>query len=72
MEQTFHVMSDSVNATYDGILGHDFLIKNEALIDYKNHQIIINDFPIKVRVEAQKIKVPPRQESITRVHIDIS
>lgn len=66
------VVSHEVELPHDGILGNDFLVNHNAIIDMKGHSIRIGDkiLPFDSPIPLQKtIKIPARSEYIARVGI---
>lgn len=72
----FHVVNDEFNIQTDGIIGKDFLIANNCVIDYNHMTFSVSDAPnaciLKLQHSSSKqtLIIPPRCEVIRKFSID--
>lgn len=59
--QKFHVVEDTIPLKYDAILGRDFLIDNDAIIDYELKKFKVYGESIDL-ISNEFIKIPGRSE----------
>lgn len=72
----FHVVTDKFNIQTDGIIGKDFLVAHNCIIDYSHMTFTVRDSPdacilkLQHSQSKQTLIIPPRCEVIRKFSID--
>jgi len=69
-EHPFHVIGNQGKLDYDGILGHDFLSKYSARLNYKDHTLRI-EIPMHHKEENEKYNKTPTLHSLVQRQLSI-
>lgn len=74
--QLFHLVSEHFPIPTDGILGKDFLINNNSILNYPQMNLNLNlsdlIFEIPIYCQTNSFIIPPRCETIRKISINIS